>query len=219
MSKVDWHAYLDGSLSVAERAEAERILQADSEARLRLENLKSFLAHVAAEGQAEEVPTAKLQAMIPKSASRAPFGLLRPAMVAVFCLVLLGALLWRPRTQAPASPRIEAIAATDPVVAERWILERTGLDAPMPSLASGKLVASERTATAGCYCLMLKGHMVHLAFTGDMKATQGMEPKDGFLVGNGMVAFKAKGLLWLVHGDEEKDVWSVAKDAFTKIQS
>lgn len=217
MSKIDWHAYLDGSMTPSERAEAERALLEDATARIQLENLRAFLAQIAAEGQAEEVPSARLQAMLKAStATKPPFRTWRPVMVAAFATVVVVAFLARP---APPLPEFEKISVTDRVVAEGWIQERTGIVASIPALASGVLVGTERTDDEGCFCFMVNGHLVHLVVSQKAGFPKGLRLKDGFTVSEAGVGFRTRGLIWFVHGEVEKDVWLVAREARAKMAS
>lgn len=210
MADVNWHAYLDGSLDDAEMARAERLLEEDAEARGRLENLRAFLADVRRESLSQPVPLARLHAMIPQ---RSPS--LTPAWhVAALAAALLLFVLWTAPGKAPGT---ETIATADIASAARWIEDRTGIDPPIPSIPSGRLVASERSSDSGCFCFSVDGVVVHLSFTRSASALDGFRPSEreghDYYESGGRVAFRSNGLTWIVVGRESAAVWKLARQA------
>lgn len=64
MNKINWQAYLDGSLSPEEMKAADQALATQPEARAELEDIQALTAAIKSAAMAEAIPHAKLNAMI-----------------------------------------------------------------------------------------------------------------------------------------------------------
>lgn len=219
MSRIDWHAYLDGTLEPELRTEADQVLASDPDAQRRLENLKSFVAEIRRQGMTQEVPLARLHRSIPSSRPRFSWPrILIPSMAGVAALVIGLTVYNRP----PASA-LESLAVQDYDKAAEWMFEGNGIPTKRVHLASAQLVGSERMPKAGCYCVKVNGELIHLAYSTDFNSAPPMKAEtiDGksYTVGANMVCFKACGLLWMTHGGTEANRWKVAKEAAAQLQS
>lgn len=72
---TDWQAYLDQSMSSADRAAAEHLLATDPSARAELEGLRAFIKEVRKAGQRELVPATRVADIVggPNRSKKLPF--------------------------------------------------------------------------------------------------------------------------------------------------
>jgi hypothetical protein len=221
MSNIDWHAYLDDTLDSQQRAEADRVLALDPQARRRLENMKSFVAEIRRQGLTQEVPLSKLHRGIPSSKPRFSWPrVLMPSLAGVAAIAIGLTLFNRPGPNAPV--QVETYAVQDYQLAAEWMRKGNGIETKPVRLAAN-LVAAERLPHAGCYCVKVDGKIVHLAFHADPQSVSNLEltKVDGreYMVGGDMVCFKACGLIWMTHGATEEIRWKIAKEAAAQLQT
>lgn len=135
--KVDWQAYLDGSLSVEDRAAADQMLASDPDSRAELDGLRSFVDQIRVQGRAEVVPTITAAELLnrPKINRTSPLARLA---VAAACLALAFFLINnvlldpdRPNRKWWASGWL---ATNDATNARTWL--RTKVDQFMPDVDS-----------------------------------------------------------------------------------
>lgn len=219
MSNVNWHAYLDHSLSTEERDVAEQILAQSPEARARLENLRAFIATVRESSLSEDVPLGALQAQLRSVKPKPSFfrSAWKPTLAACTAVALFATIYFN----RPVSEGHIAVQSFDE--ASRWMQEANGLILPKIQLAGAQLVGSERTKDSGCFCMMIDGKMIHLKYSKDLKCRTGMERcvLEGcdFLKKPGCAAFEKDGVVWMVEGEDEALIWTVARAASKDIRS
>jgi|CXWL01.1.fsa_nt_gi hypothetical protein len=195
-----------------ERADVDALLKNDPEAVRQLAEVDEFLATIRREGLKEEVPLSKLQAMIPKPEKpKLTLSIWRPMLVAA---AAVAAIVFLRIDRRPAYETIQAVSIP---TAATWIEERNGIHIdPLPE-GIGKLVASERTAESGCFCIEIDGKVVHLGFTNNASMESGFSrssiKNDRLLTNGNMVAFRSQGLFWIVSGSSSKLNWKVAERA------
>jgi hypothetical protein len=218
VNNINWHAYLDGSLSDAAREVANKLLADDPVARTNLENLKGFIAQIRESGLMEEVPLHRLQSQL--QTVQPKHKLLswswKPLLAAAACAAIAFA-IFRPN---PATNN--HILTSNFNEASSWVKETTGIGYPNLKLAGATLVASERAKNSGCFCMKMGQKMVHLRFSKDSTATKGFEKciVDGcdFLKRPGCAAFQCSGgITWMVECQSrfESDPVNI-KTAFTR---
>lgn len=222
MSKIEWQAYLDGSLSASEMREAEQVLKDDPLSRARVENLKAFVAEIKRQGLTQEVPLARLHKSIPSTRRFAWPRLLAPALATAAVIGVVYVVATRESdpgiivVQDQSIPEGTAVASYQE--ASNWIQQANGIVTKPVQLASVQIVGAERTKTGGCYCVQAPdGQIVHLAFSKGSKPTPDLKPKmvDGhqFLASSKSVVFDACGVMWICHGGNEELRWAVAREA------
>jgi hypothetical protein len=227
MSKIDWHAYLDGSLSPEQTQEAEQILRGSPEARRRLENLKTFISEVRRQGLTQEVPLARLHRSIPSSRRFAWPRLVGPAFAAAAVIGFTYYLANRDpdpievRADGPGLTKAEGISMASFSQGASWIKEKNGIVTKPISLVSAQLVGCERTPQGGCYCVKVDGQIVHLSFNKRLTSSESLVPKDidgkQFLVGKSMTCFSACGVMWTCSGGTDEARWKVAQEAAAQL--
>ncbi len=141
MSKMDWQAFDDGTISEDARREAVERLKDDAVAHRELEGLKLFQKTIRKRCLEEQVPHAKLNGMLAgvcgraKPERRLP-GFLLPA-TAVAALAI-GAFAFWPKAEPikfDTSPQLTAVTTHNPVDAANWVKKQSGLNVPVISLA------------------------------------------------------------------------------------
>lgn len=134
--RIDWQAYMDGSLSDSERVVAEQMLLSDPKARRELEGLENFVSTIRNVGISEDVPMERLNALLPaykKQAKRSwiprlAFGATMAAAAA------MAAILIAPRILGPERNELET---SNPVTATAWAAKHLQMDIPVMDLGSG----------------------------------------------------------------------------------
>ncbi len=217
MNKVDWYAYLDGTLSADERVIADQTLAEDANAKGQLNEVREFLASIRREGLSEEVPLSRLQAMVPKQAKVSfPQLAWKPALAAGILMAAIGI------ARVDRRPAYEALAAKSFTEAAAWIEDRNGIKLARLPQNIGRIIESERTPDSGCFCIQIDGKIVHLRYTKDEAKINGLIAQvgsnDGFMSGNGRVAFRADNLVWIVDGKDSDSVWRVAREASKQLR-
>lgn len=125
--RIDWQAYMDGSLSADEKAFADRMLAEQPEAKHELASLQAFRRQVRDAGRKEAVPHARLNAMLaatrpkPIRWQRVTF-----ATAAAATLLLAG---WFAFTRIPITAE-----TSDPVQIQQIALEAGGAWVPRLNL-------------------------------------------------------------------------------------
>lgn len=167
MSKIDWQAYLDGSLTGETLQRAEEALANDPTARAELDGLKSFRSVLKSAAMKEVVPELGLLATMKQVVreNRKPWfarpSVLLPVAVAASALVM--AVMFASPELSGADRQVLAEASTstaprainsttdlrqssfqaamngsDPRAAAKWLAEKVNYDAPVIRLASVK---------------------------------------------------------------------------------
>ncbi|MBN9501453.1 MAG: hypothetical protein BGO01_01395 [Armatimonadetes bacterium 55-13] len=160
MSQVDWQAYLDGSLSPEDRAAADRLLDTSPDAQEQLAGLRVFIASVREAGRSEEVPLARLEALVPTI--RPPWwrrGAWLTASAVAAILVL--AIYLRP--SAPNATLSDRLVTNDPVVAAQWVQSSMPFRVPTIDLGpSMPLKLIHHTDKSCCFDYLVHGKIYHV---------------------------------------------------------
>lgn len=224
VNNINWHAYLDGSMSLDERSMADQVLASDPIAKAHLSNLKAFVAQIQEVGLAEEIPLTKLRTQLSALKPRPRFQLSwKVAMPVAASLAFVAFFqLGRPAGDAPIVSG--HINVTNFGQASIWMKEANGVEFPKVELAGAHIIASERTSDTGCFCMEIDGKSVCLRFSKKPDATKDFKKcfVDGceFLEKPGFAAFKCEGgILWMVHAQDQKLAWAVARKASKAIRS
>lgn len=140
---IEWQAYLDGTLTASERRSADAVLRESAAARQELEGLRGFIGHVAEAARAEEVPTARLEAFIPR-----PTPLMRYSRPIGFAFVVAATvMIWFAVFVDPMrldrSPSQDRIPVREPAKATELLARHTGINVPPIKLSKAKLCAVE----------------------------------------------------------------------------
>ena len=170
MNKIDWQAYLDGSLSPAEMQAAKEILASDPHANGEFEGLKALREEIKRQAHGEHVPLESLNSSLKqivrenKTPWFAKSAVLVPTAIAACALVAFA--VFSPTSQVnPINPPKVAQAQTvdlqlspfqaeieehDPVKAAKWLAEK--LDRPAPVLTLANAQGSELDGVECGYC-------------------------------------------------------------------
>jgi hypothetical protein len=159
--RIDWQAYLDGSLTESERAAAEHELQTNPYALRELQGLERFISSVKSHALAENVPIRRLEAMMPKAESRPALrrlqlvgwtaGLAAAATIAAAILLNSG------------QSEVWELITDDPAVASKWASAK--LDAEVPRMDLGpdaKLMYVHEGAEKCCFDYRVGGEVYHV---------------------------------------------------------
>ena len=193
--RVDWQAYLDGSLDAAARAHAERELRENPAARNELEGLKSFVSCVREACLCEEVPLDRLNALMPapeprRSAARTAvprwtYGLAAAAVLA-FAYFKFG-------MQGPATLP-DSLTTTDPVVAAQWASAKLSMNVPAIRLGEdAPLFFAHGYGERCCFDYKVNGQAYHVNV--ERRGTQEVDGREVRLE-TGERAFVQRGVKW-----------------------
>jgi hypothetical protein len=132
--RIDWQAYLDGTLGKEELAIAEQALKTDPCARRELDALKKFILLVGNSARSEMVPTRRFEFLIPRPAPNHVFRKFLFALVPV--AVFAGAWYQTSRDTArlDQTPVTEIVHMRDPQQASTWATEQLGTGVPVVTL-------------------------------------------------------------------------------------
>lgn len=135
--RIDWQAYLDGSMNPDEMEAAESELRSNPAARRELEGLRSFVQTLGACGQAEHVPIERLSAKIPTRTQNRVSTRLSPIWGVGFLGTAVAALVafWVVRSQSIPFESLD-FTTNQPELAARWAAAK--LDRPLPAFDMGK---------------------------------------------------------------------------------
>lgn len=176
MNRTDWDAYLDGSMSAADRESLDSRLAQEPALARELVGFKAFKAAVHGAGTAVSVPVERLDQAL-TAASRPVPGAGKPAIrwavrlaPVAAVVVALAAVYWpQPIQRQPSDPvaiggtAFAAIDVKDPVQAAKWIFEQTGI--PVPALTLGRLGNLSHARHGKTWARLdygVEGHTVHL---------------------------------------------------------
>jgi hypothetical protein len=133
--RIDWQAYLDGSLPPDLAREAERLLREDPRVRRELQALKGFIGQVRSSALSEFVPAGRFESLMPRR--RKPNRAFRKSVFSLVPLaVLAGA--WHVTGQDPArldrSPVLATSRTEDPAQAATFAASYLMAGAPKVAL-------------------------------------------------------------------------------------
>lgn len=168
--RIDWQAYLDGSLESAQKEIAEQLLRDDPVARHELNGLKSFTSAIQSVGLSETVPIERLEATLSKVV--VPVSSRPNWHIAVAASVALLAVIFAVYRIIPRSSE-EVIEQNLPPEFRRafakiedaqvWANASSGINAKMPSLASSAKFQSVHGAkNRVCYDFWIDNHEIHI---------------------------------------------------------
>lgn len=182
MGEIDWGAYLDGSVTDAERARIETLLASSEAARADFEGFKEFRAALRNAALADPVPIERLEALLAKAAGRKSRSVFAPRVA--FALAAAAAILaligWRTWFYDPMLPLVMRVGASletsDPVSAAQWVSQRTGWHVPVVTLAGmGQFIGVELGDDWFCYDFDVRGRRVHLFMHSDKERFNGLK--------------------------------------------
>jgi len=194
--KIDWQAYLDGSLNAPERAAAEQELLKNPDAARELQGLEDFISLIRQQAMADEVPIDRLQYLIPKAAAR-PERRKWPvlgwagglAVAATVTAILLNS---------GTSDSFDLIT-NDPAVASRWASSKLEVAVPRMDLGpDAELFYVHEGAEKCCFDYRVGGKVYHVNL--------GRRPNELNLQGRavklatGQTAFVDRGIRWSQSG-------------------
>jgi hypothetical protein len=130
MSKIDWQAYRDGSLSQEDVDFAETQLLTDPTARRELDGLSKFVGAVKASGKSMDIPLSRLEKLIPGPKERSPNRWVWGALAAAALIPV--AFLLRPTSEDSAGEF--GLTTKDPVAAAQWLQPKFAFHVPALSL-------------------------------------------------------------------------------------
>lgn len=135
--KIDWQAYLDGSLNESERAAADQLLLSDSSARRELDGLQNFVSTIRNVGQAEEIPLARLTALLPEAKKKSSPAWFRQVgwLAGAAAAAVIAVLLISPPIPAKGSRNSE-LYTSSPATATTWAIDKLKMDLPIMDLGS-----------------------------------------------------------------------------------
>lgn len=162
MSKMDWQAFDDGSISDEARQEAVERLKDDAAAHRELEGLKLFQKTIRQRCLEEQVPHDKLNGMLARVCGkpvRTRPAYVLPAVAVAACA--LGAFfIFRPKPEPikfDTSPQLVAVSTHSPAAAADWVKKQSGIKVPVITLAG----VSSRIEGARCgSCWMSYDYLV-----------------------------------------------------------
>lgn len=225
----DWQAYLDGSLTAADRERLDSLLSQDASARAELDGLSGFRAALRSTGQSVTVPSRReTDAMlreIVRSGSRGSAGRWRMAFVPVaLLLVMVAAWLFYPRPAAVFEGRVTPVVAQaeigDSLRAAEWLVETA--DRPAPNLNLTAIGAELTAVSTGEGWIGFNFEMDGETYTvygrqgvPDMGAYESVIKGDMpyFLVRDGVAWPCRLDTVYVVFGGTAKGRWTIAEKA------
>lgn len=192
--RIDWQAYMDGSLRDSERVAAEQMLLSDPKARRELEGLENFVSTIRNVGISEDVPMERLSALLPSSKEQAKrswiprlaFGATMAAAAA------MAAILIGPRLGANERNELET---NNPVTATAWASKHLQMDIPVMDLGSGaELFLVHEGKDKCCFDYKVHGDTYHVNVRPD---NRGMKLEgEPVTLQTGVPAGMARGVRW-----------------------
>jgi hypothetical protein len=193
--RIDWQAYLDGSLDAEARALADQQLRNDPSAQKELAGLKAFVSSVRNACLCEEVPLERLNRLVPEPKSeslrssnyrtRWVYGLAAAAVLA-FAFFRFG-------TQGP-DPSVPDFATNDPQVASRWASAKLSMNIPALDLGSdATLFRAHSYGERCCFDYKVKGKAYHVNI--ERNKDQSFEGRS-IKLDSGTTAFVGRGVKW-----------------------
>lgn len=193
----DWQAYLDGSMSLDERAKAEASLESDPSARAELDGLRTFIGAVREAGLREDVPIERLMRRMPKA--NQPKTTTGPSLRWIFGgggLAVAAAMLWFfVLSVKPPQSDANSLTTSDPVVAANWAKGRMGFAVPAMNLGNDVPLTLVHLGQAHCcFDYRFKGNLYHVNVLkkGSGKIGDGKE----IHMSNGIKAYQGRGVRW-----------------------
>jgi hypothetical protein len=193
----DWGAYLAGAMTPEESAEIDALLATDDTARSQLHGYKEFAASLKHAGQAEKIPTERLQqalAEIVRPQRRTP----RIAFAVAACLIAaiawagFTALTFDPMALA-TTPTTEQITVQSPEAAMQWVHDKSPIDTPLIDLQNDAQIVGARYGEGwACYDYEVDGEAYFLYMSPKQEAVTKGDP---FTL-EGRPAYKGKGIGW-----------------------
>ncbi len=191
---IDWQAYLDKSLPEEEMLRAEEELKINASARKEFEGLLEFLRGVRAAGLTEQVPFARLEALVPSAPKaqprRAPVwaGGLGLAASIVFGLIYF-------LNGSPTVPSASEFETSDPVQASLWASSKLKTKVPVIDLGSQiPLTYVHEGPDRCCFDYKVAGNTYHVNISNSVggKRSEGRK----VLLTSGNSAYVGKGVRW-----------------------
>ncbi len=186
--KIDWQAYLDGSLTESEQRAADQLLLSDPQARRELEGLENFVSTIRNVGLSEEVPLTRLAAYLPQTGSRKSW-LPRLSWAMGLAATAIAAILIVPQMLANPDSGNE-IYTSDPIAATSWAEKKLRMDIPIMDLGQdAELFYVHEGKEKCCFDYRVKGDTYHVNVRRDNRGIalegQPMKLKTGIPAGMG----------------------------------
>lgn len=194
--KIDWQAYLDGSLDTESKAQAERELRENPAANKELEGLQAFVGCIRSACLAESVPLERLNQLVPETLApararprffpRLAIGFAAAAVLAIAFFRFVG-------QGTSALPK--DLITDDPVAAAQWASTRLAMNVPPIDLGSdAPIFYAHGYGDRCCFDYKLDGKTYHVNIERRSGAVKvGREVK----LSSGDTAFVDRGVRWV----------------------
>lgn len=193
--RIDWQAYMDGSLTDSERVAAEQLLLSDPKARRELEGLENFVSTIRNVGISEEVPMERLSALLPSSKGQSRKAWIpRLAWGATFAAAAaVATILIAPRLGQEES-RGE-LYTNNPIAATSWASQKLKMDIPVMDLGKdAELFFVHEGKGKCCFDYKIHGDVYHVNVRPDDRGIE-LEGKPVTLQ-TGVPAGMGRGVRW-----------------------
>lgn len=220
MNRMDWQAYLDGSLAPEQQVEAERMLKEDEGARKELEALKRFVGDIRAASLREEVPLDRLAAMIP-SEKKPRFHWAIPTATLAAAAAIAAILFFKGAPTPVAEADVKF--TSDVTVATNWVQPKMRFKVPEIDLgATMPLVRVHHGADSCCFDYDVHGRTYHINVL-----DKGAPERKGKPVKlqDGRTAYMSRGVYWkqgdlafYVVGPDRNTALEVASAASSRLE-
>lgn len=191
--KIDWQAYMDGSMGGEERLRAEDALQNDPKAQCELDGLKYFVQTVKVQALQEDIPYDRLAALIPQPVvkpkvqwwSRFEFAGLAASLVLAVVFI------------APSLMNrvVSEIETKNPVVASQWASDRLAMNVPVLDLGEdAPMFRVHEGKGRCCFDYHFEGKTYHLNVR--PKGTMDDRPGDPITLATGYAASLGTSVRW-----------------------
>ena len=232
MNRIDWQAYLDGSMNATDRKLADELLRTKVEARQEVEGLKSFIRETRSACLAEPVPIAALSEMVKRAATRAkpkpgpwrriwPVGL---ALGAAACAVLWISNAMHSEYDVDTEAVIASAAVSDSMAAWTWLHDRGAVCVVPPDLKPTATITgvSHGANWAEFDYLGESGQHYKLyasQFPSLLKENSGAKCKETILFSGEGAGWRGEKFTYLLVGGKVKELSTMAKFAIERTKA
>jgi hypothetical protein len=212
LKRIDWQAYLDGSMFDQDRQDADRLLAESERARSELNGLMALRDTVRDAALSAPVPEDQLAAMLTKAVAKPRFSI-RRVIYAVAPVAAAAAIAWYLLIFDPMrldrSPTRQIYEPNNPRDAAAWVRQRRPFKVPVIDLGRDvELMVTRVGDNWACYDFLVDGQVYYLYMSPDpspLRKAQRTAVVDGttFYYGRG-VGWEKNGLgFYIKRGDEQ----------------